>query len=96
MFLGKIDTPSTPKEGENFAYRADTDVSVHCDFVLSHCGPTPKANDDPVEIFRNGFATRHEIQRQQNQCARVQVQHCNSARLGAPPISVLKPVEIPL
>jgi hypothetical protein len=92
LFLGKIDTPSMPKEGEDFAYRADTDVSVHCDFILRHCGPTPKLNDDPVEDFQNGFATRHGVKYKGNR-AHVPVRLVDSkypytkttcVRLGAP------------
>ena len=88
MFLRKIDTPRMLKEGENFAYRVDTDVSVHCDFILSHCSPTPKPNDDLVEVFWNGFAmdhgVNHEIQRQQKARASVHAFVEKSLHLRAP------------
>jgi len=60
LVSGESRYPQYAEEGKYFAYSpADTDVSVHCNFVLSHCGPTPKLNYDPVDVFLKGFATRH-------------------------------------
>lgn len=60
MFLGKFDTPSIPKIGEDPTHGAGTDISVHCNFFFGHCGG-PKPNNDPVDDFRNGFSMPHDV-----------------------------------